>query len=987
MSFVQMSIRTKLIIIFVLIKVFPLVLLSWFSWGVITQMAHDMEMQSKNMAQESNSLVGEVAEMATTQSIDALNNLSRDAIERLTTDLARQVALFLYDRDADIRQATRIEPRREAYIDFLSGRNRTVILDDGNWEMNAEKTAWVQEGNQSETSGEVVARNSENAKNFHYRPSERTPRSEKRPLYLEMTFVGLDGMEQVKVTTSDVLPKRLADVSKRENTFCKAERYFEMLKTLQPGEIYVSEVIGPYVKGFLIGGPYSEVRAEKAGIPFEPKKSAYAGKENPQGIRFRGLIRWATPVVQQGKITGYVTLALDHTHLMEFTDHVVPTNERYTITSNAGTGNYAFMWDYKGRNISHPRDYFIIGYDPQTGQPEAPWLEQSLYPKWLEHNAYMPEFERSVEWFDNQSNTKKPSAELTRQGYVGLDCRFLNFAPQCTGWFTLTEQGGSGSFLIFWSNLWKLTTAAAIPYHTGMYGDSKRGFGFVTIGANVDEFNKPARVTAGMITSERREFEQNLEKSSEENKEHLRTTLNTTFLRVTLYTIGMVIVVIFIALWMAGVLTGKITRITTGIRKFQEGNLNFRLDQTSGDEIGQLNTSFNQMADSIQNYIDEVETARTTTQQSNEMLEQEIAERRAAQDELSRHKDHLEEMVRERTSELEKTIQERERAEKELVQSEKMAALGQLIAGIAHEINTPMGAIKSSGSNIKDALKKVQVDLPDLQEKLERELLSLFYNLLRESQKDPVIRTSREERKLVREISGKLNDAGIENSRQVAFYLVQLNVTEYWDTYLPLLQHEQALYLLETVYGLYAISSNAGNINQAVDRISKIIYALKSFIRQSDTNERIETSVIEGMETVLTIYHNQIKQNTQLVKEYEEIPLIMANPDELNQVWTNLIHNALQAMEYKGVLTVSISCKDDFVVVAVSDTGCGIPEENRERIFEAFFTTKIRGEGSGLGLDIVNKIVQKHGGTVTFESELNKGTTFFVALPINGRVE
>ena len=983
MSKISLSIRTKLIIIFVFIKVLPLVALAWFSWIFISELADTLGTQSVEMVEDTNKLVGGVADMATSNSIEALDDRSREAIERLTTDTARQVADFLYRRDKDIRLAAQVEPSKEAYQRFLSARTRPVVMDDGNWKMDADKKKWIPALPETRNSPQVSARNDENRKSFHYRLPEPEARVEERPLYLEMTYFDLAGREQFKVTTSDLLPDMLLDVSKKENTFCKAETYFDAIKKIKPGEIYVSDVIGPYVKGFLPGGVYSEYRAEKAGIPFRPETSGYAGKENPLGIRFRGLIRWATAVVKDGQIKGYVTLALDHTHVMEFTDHIVPTEERYCITSDAGSGNYAFIWDYKGRNISHPRDYFIVGYDPETGKPAVPWLEASLYPKWLELNGSMAEFEKAVPWFDEQSLKKKPSPELTRQGFVGLDGRFLNFAPQCTGWHTLTEHGGSGSFVIFWSRLWKLTTAAAIPYHTGIYGKHPRGFGYVTIGANVDEFHKPAMGTAEKIKSSRVEFEKKLNEHEQRNHRHIRTSLNNTAIKMTVYTLFMVLFVILIALWMAGALTGKITQMIRGIRIFQEGDRTYRLQQGANDEIGQLTSSFNQMADNIQLYIEEVESAKIRTEETNDRLALEVAERRTAQEALSRHRDHLEDMVQERTRELEKQIQERERAEKELIQSEKMAALGQLIAGIAHEINTPMGAIKSSGGNISDSMGKVLVDLPNLLERLDQKHLSLFHELLQQSQKDSPLLTSREERKLIREISGKLAEAGIDNSRQMAFFLVQLNVQEQWEQFLTLLQHNESEFILETAYGLHAITSNTNNINQAVDRISKIIYALKSYIRRGDPNEKTATDVIEGIETVLTIYHNQIKQNTELIKEYEPIPPIMGNPDELNQVWTNLIHNALQAMAYKGVLKINVKSRDNHVVVSITDTGCGIPEENREKIFEPFYTTKGSGEGSGLGLDIVNKIIKNHGGRIDLESEVGKGTTFTVSLPKN----
>ena len=246
-------------------------------------------------------------------------------------------------------------------------------------------------------------------------------------------------------------------------------------------------------------GAYSRERAQEKGIPFVPEQSGYAGKENPVGIRFQGLIRWATPVAKNGRVIGYVTLALDHTHIMEFTDHIVPTTERYSAISDAGSGNYAFIWDNKGRNISHPRDYFIVGYDPETGKQSVPWLDEEMFGIWQASDRSMDTFLSKAPQFKDQTLSKKPALPLIQAGMLGLDCRYLNFAPQCTGWRNLTQNGGSGSFVIFWSGLWKLTTAATIPYYTGSYGHSSRGFGFVTIGANVDEFHSSAMQTAETI--------------------------------------------------------------------------------------------------------------------------------------------------------------------------------------------------------------------------------------------------------------------------------------------------------------------------------------------------------------------------------------------------------------------------------------------------------------------------------------------------------
>lgn len=213
----------------------------------------------------------------------------------------------------------------------------------------------------------------------------------------------------------------------------------------------------------------------EAGIPFEPEQSAYAGKENPVGKRFQGIIRWAAPVVKNGKIAGYVTLALDHRHIAEFAEHgVTPSEERYSDIGDPASGNYAFIWDYKGRNIAHPRHHSIVGYDPETGEPVEPWLDKDTYAAWKASGLPFAIFSKDVPVFKNQSLDLKPAVDSIKQGRIGLDCRYLNFAPQCVGWHSLTEHGGSGSFVIFWTGLWKLTTAAAILLHRALWAITTR---------------------------------------------------------------------------------------------------------------------------------------------------------------------------------------------------------------------------------------------------------------------------------------------------------------------------------------------------------------------------------------------------------------------------------------------------------------------------------------------------------------------------------
>jgi len=610
----RLGIRGKLITIFIFIKVIPLILLAWLAMNEVNRLGVSVSSQSAQMAKDTKDIVGQIGGLATANSIIALDEKSRESIERLTTDTARAVASFLYERDEDILTAAHLSPSADNYRNFLTPRLHPTVYH-APWQLSADGSVWLAPP-EREDFLPVSTSNPDNKKDFHYRPPDAKGIRVEKPLYLEMTFIDPAGLEKVKVTTTDLLPLTMGDVSRRENTWCRAETYFSELKKLQPGEIYVSEVIGPYLPSPIIG-PYTKKRCEELGIPFAPEKAAYAGKENPVGKRFQGLIRWATPVTREGKIIGYVTLALDHTHIMEFTDHIVPTEERYSAISDAGSGNYAFMWDNLGRNISHPRDYFIVGYDPATGEEAVPWLSSEIYDMWRQSGLSFGEFQKTAPVFVDQRLTKKPAASLTRAGMLGLDGRFLNFAPQCSGWHTLTQYGGSGSFVIFWSNLWKLTTAATIPYYTGMYRNSPRGFGYVTIGANVDEFHHAATQTASQIAAIEKDFEGKLLAKNAANQQFMTDALESTAKKLSISTLLMIVVVILIAIWMASSLTGKITTMIQGIKRFQGGNYEHRLETRSSDEMGQLARAFNNMSDVIQESLRQTRIARHKAEESD----------------------------------------------------------------------------------------------------------------------------------------------------------------------------------------------------------------------------------------------------------------------------------------------------------------------------------------------------------------------------------
>ena len=609
--------RGKLIAIFVLIKVVPLLLLAGFAWNASSRLGDNVSEKAGGMAEAMRATIGHVGKTVVDDSIRALDLRSREAIEALTVDTAQEIADFLYDRDRDIRLAARQELSEAAFRRFIADHTRRLHRH-GDWRLKADGKGWepaAQAPQEAKVTRPVL---SDNAKDFHARPAEYLGTVEERPLFVEMSFVTPDGQEKIKVTSGGLTEKSLKNVVDRKNTFLGAETYFADLKKLRPGEIYVSEVIGAYVPTHLIGA-YTPERAAKADKPFKPEESAYAGTENPVGKRFRGIVRWATPVIQNGKLAGYVTLALDHEHIRQFSDRLMPTEQRYTPIPDASNGNYAFIWDHKSRSISHPRDYFIVGYDPATGRPATPWLDEELYAEWQQSGLPSDQFLADIPAFRDPHLKRKPAAALTAAGTVGLDCRYLNFSPQCHGWNALTEHGGSGSFVIFFSGLWKLTTAAAIPYYTGQYGQSRQGFGFVTIGANVDEFHRAASETADKINQLLGDKDAEFKAGRDGLLAEIAGQLQTTAFGLWGSTLLMVILVIGIAIWMADLMTGRITRMISGIHAFQQGDHRQRLAVESQDEMGELAHSFNRMADSVEESFARLEEARNKAEEASQL--------------------------------------------------------------------------------------------------------------------------------------------------------------------------------------------------------------------------------------------------------------------------------------------------------------------------------------------------------------------------------
>ena len=451
-------------------------------------------------------------------------------------------------------------------------------------------------------------------------------------------------------------------------------------------------------------------------------------------------------------------------------------------------------------------------------------------------------------------------------------------------------------------------------------------------------------------------------KASIEAHEAQQTELNIKTLIITLVLLFLASLIIS---FISKRLIAPITKLTDYTRDLAQGDFS-RIEEISNprdDELGTLTDNFITMAKNL-------EQSYETLANYNQTLEHKVEQRTYA--------------LNLKNSALKKALSELEDSQQQLIHSEKMAALGQLIAGIAHEINTPLGAIQASAGNNSKSFRNFETKLPAYLSEISDEDKHFLSVLLQKSISkivSGIIFSTREERQQKKQIQHYLHELKIKEADELTELLLDMINVSDMDDLAPFLSNSNVLSVVELAHSLSALERNNQTILTAINKASKVVFSLKNFSHHDITGNKILSNINYGIQTVLVLYQNFLKQGCSVVEHYGELPDILCYPDELNQVWTNLIHNALYAMENVGSLTIETFSENNSITVKISDDGSGIPKNIQEKVFTSFFTTKPAGEGSGLGLGICKRIIDKHEGDISLISEPGK-TTFTVTLPI-----
>lgn len=364
---------------------------------------------------------------------------------------------------------------------------------------------------------------------------------------------------------------------------------------------------------------------------------------------------------------------------------------------------------------------------------------------------------------------------------------------------------------------------------------------------------------------------------------------------------------------------------------------------------------------------------------------QDITDKKIAEERLKKLNDELEDIVAERTldledanAELEAAIEDLRSLQSQLINKEKMAVLGQLVAGIAHELNTPLGIIHSSGGTIERIIENEAKGVLEFNKKASEETFNVYKELVEKSIESIFYQDLSYKRKMRRKYFA-INKEGLDVPDEIVEKLVEMGYHKDRDEYIKLVEKLENHTAIIHAYTTTTLYKSVQMITASTKRASKVMLALKTY-SHTDTNlNKVHHDVVKDIEMVLTLFHNQTKYGVEIVRDYQEVAQVICIPDKLYQVWVNLFNNAIQAMDYKGVLKIGISQIGSKVKVSITDNGPGISDAIVDKIFDPFFSTKKLGEGTGLGLDIVKRILDEIDGSIDFETRPGE-TTFNVWL-------